>query len=96
MAAKLKEHMKNPKAPLATRSAYQLFLSKECARLRTLRGESQEGQDILRVAIDAWRQLTEKEKEVQICEFCYIISCTCLLHDTTSDISVQRKVFLLV
>ncbi|XP_030459773.1 high mobility group B protein 10-like [Syzygium oleosum] len=66
MAAKLKEHMKNPKAPLATRSAYQLFLSKECARLRTLRGESQEGQDILRVAIDAWRQLTEKEKEPYI------------------------------
>ncbi|KAI3440501.1 Pectinesterase [Psidium guajava] len=66
MAAKLKESMKIPKAPLATRSAYQLFLSKECARLRTLRGESQEGQDTLRVAIDAWRQLTEKEKEPYI------------------------------
>ncbi|KAL3728436.1 hypothetical protein ACJRO7_033077 [Eucalyptus globulus] len=63
MAAKLKESVKNPKSPLAARSAYQLFLSKECARLRTLRGESQEGQNILRVAIDAWRQLTEKEKE---------------------------------
>ncbi|XP_048127753.1 high mobility group B protein 10-like isoform X2 [Rhodamnia argentea] len=66
MAAKLKESMKIPKAPLATRSAYQLFLSKECARLRTLRGESQEGQDTLRVAIDVWRQLTEKEKEPYI------------------------------
>ncbi|KAF8018314.1 hypothetical protein BT93_H3263 [Corymbia citriodora subsp. variegata] len=66
MAAKLKDSIKTPKAPLAIRSAYQLFLSKECARLRTLRGESQEGQDILRAAIDAWRQLTEKEKEPYI------------------------------
>lgn len=45
------------------RTAYQIFIKQECARLRTY-NECPVSSNILYMAIDAWKKLSEIEKQV--------------------------------
>ncbi|KAL2325601.1 hypothetical protein Fmac_024659 [Flemingia macrophylla] len=49
-------------APSGQKNAYQIFLKHECARLKTSNLAS-DGQRVLRMAIDAWRNMSELEKQ---------------------------------
>ncbi|TKY52313.1 High mobility group B protein 10 [Spatholobus suberectus] len=57
-----KEMKKRRGAPLGRKNAYQIFLKHECARLKTC-SQASDGQGILRMAIDAWRNMSELEKQ---------------------------------
>lgn len=57
------EKKKRRGAPPGQRTAYQIFLKQECARLRACCHASN-GTRILRMAIDAWKKMSEIEKQV--------------------------------
>ena len=50
-------------APQGHKTAYQIFIKQECARLRSCK-EASNRSNILYMAIDAWRNMTETEKQV--------------------------------
>ncbi|KAG4997418.1 hypothetical protein JHK82_028191 [Glycine max] len=49
-------------SPPGRKTAYQIFLKHECARLKTC-SQALDGQKILRLAIDTWRNMSEIEKQ---------------------------------
>ncbi|KAK4273389.1 hypothetical protein QN277_021802 [Acacia crassicarpa] len=49
-------------APRGHKTAYQIFIKQECARLRSCK-EASDRSNILYMAIDAWRNMTETEKQ---------------------------------
>ncbi|KAG4983354.1 hypothetical protein JHK87_028103 [Glycine soja] len=49
-------------SPPGRKTAYQIFLKHECARLETC-SQALDGQKILRLAIDTWRNMSEIEKQ---------------------------------
>lgn len=49
-------------APVGRKNAYQIFLKHECARLKTC-SQDLERNKILRLAIEAWRNMSEIEKQ---------------------------------
>lgn len=51
--------------PRKYRTAYQIFLKQECARLRTC-SEASHGSNMLHMAVDAWNKLSEIEKQVTL------------------------------
>ncbi|XP_027364498.1 high mobility group B protein 10-like [Abrus precatorius] len=57
-----KEMKKRRGAPQGQKNAYQIFIKQECARLRT-RNEASDGHRILHMAIDAWKKMSEIEKQ---------------------------------
>ncbi|KAK9293122.1 hypothetical protein L1049_021108 [Liquidambar formosana] len=57
---------KDPDAPLGIRSPYQFFLKKECFRLKEMHGESLNGQNVRKMATDAWRCLSESDRQPYI------------------------------
>ncbi|XP_020210155.1 high mobility group B protein 10 [Cajanus cajan] len=57
-----KEMKRRRGAPSGRKNAYQIFLKHECARLKTSNLAS-DGQRVLRMAIDAWRNMSELEKQ---------------------------------
>ncbi|KAL0364859.1 UNVERIFIED_CONTAM: hypothetical protein Sangu_0583500 [Sesamum angustifolium] len=58
-----KELSPDPDAPLKPRSGYQIFLRLETHRLKMIHGESSSSQNLRDMAIDAWRCLSEKDKQ---------------------------------
>ncbi|KAE9446694.1 hypothetical protein C3L33_21436, partial [Rhododendron williamsianum] len=58
-----KDRKKDPNAPLRSRSAYQLFLMKECDRLKKIHGETSASQNTRNMVIDAWRHLSESGRQ---------------------------------
>ncbi|KAL0422105.1 UNVERIFIED_CONTAM: Pentatricopeptide repeat-containing protein, chloroplastic [Sesamum latifolium] len=60
-----KEFSPDPDAPLKPRSGYQIFLRLETHRLKMIHGESSSSQNLRELAIDAWRCLSEKDKQEQ-------------------------------
>ncbi|KAF4389760.1 hypothetical protein CsatB_030470 [Cannabis sativa] len=48
------------------RTAYQIFIREECDRLKKTRGVRQRGQSFRSMADDAWRHLTESERQPYI------------------------------
>ncbi|XP_057427880.1 uncharacterized protein LOC130721155 [Lotus japonicus] len=63
-----KEMKKRKGAPVGQRNAYQIFLKKECARLRACREASLDGTNIRRKATDAWKNMSEIEKQPYVDE----------------------------
>ncbi|KAE9592430.1 hypothetical protein Lal_00028633 [Lupinus albus] len=55
------EKKKRRGAPLGS-NGYQIFLKKECARLKSS-GQVSDGTNILRMATDAWNKMSETEKQ---------------------------------
>lgn len=55
---------KDPNAPTGHRSAYQIFLKRECDRLKSIHG-ALDGKIIRKMAVDMWQHLSEKDKQVQ-------------------------------
>ncbi|KAI3445429.1 hypothetical protein Pfo_002094 [Paulownia fortunei] len=62
----IKEFIMDPDAPLKPRTGYQIFLRLETHRLKMVHGESSSSQNLREMAIDAWRCLSEKEKQPYI------------------------------
>ncbi|GFZ07228.1 hypothetical protein Acr_19g0001650 [Actinidia rufa] len=60
---KNKEMKKDPNAPIGSRSAYQMYLRKECDRLKKIHGETSGSHNIRNMAIDAWRCFSESDKQ---------------------------------
>ncbi|CAL5330079.1 unnamed protein product [Camellia sinensis] len=60
---------KDPKAPIRARTAYQIFLRKECERLKKVHGESSANRNLRTMAIDAWRILSESDRQPYLEEF---------------------------
>ncbi|OVA16760.1 ARID/BRIGHT DNA-binding domain [Macleaya cordata] len=52
---------KDPLAPKRIRSAYQIFLHKECERLKKIHGQTL-GQNVRKRAIEAWNCLSESDR----------------------------------
>ncbi|KAA8545262.1 hypothetical protein F0562_020046 [Nyssa sinensis] len=61
-----KEMKKDPDAPRRSRTGYQIFLKKECARLKKILGENAASQNIRTMGIDAWRYLSESDRQPYI------------------------------
>lgn len=66
---KNKDVKKDPKAPIRARTAYQIFLRKECERLKKVHGESSASRNLRTMAIDAWRILSESDRQPYLEEF---------------------------
>lgn len=64
--SKNKETKKDPDAPLKKRSAYQLFISRECDRLKNSHKGALNGENIRKLAIQSWSRLSEGDREVYI------------------------------
>uniref|UniRef100_A0A2N9EPQ6 HMG box domain-containing protein n=1 Tax=Fagus sylvatica TaxID=28930 RepID=A0A2N9EPQ6_FAGSY len=64
--SKKKETKRRPGATRGLRTAYNIFLKEECARLRTVHGKSLQGQNIREMAVDAWRCLPESKRQPYI------------------------------
>lgn len=60
--SKNKEMKKRPGTPRGLRTAYHIFIKKECARLRTFHGENLDGQKVRDRAIVAWKRLPQSER----------------------------------
>ncbi|KAK7392090.1 hypothetical protein VNO78_20517 [Psophocarpus tetragonolobus] len=57
-----KEMKKRRGSPPGRKTAYQIFLKHECARLKTC-SQALDGQKILHIAIDTWRNMSDIEKQ---------------------------------
>ncbi|KAF5952168.1 hypothetical protein HYC85_010112 [Camellia sinensis] len=66
---KNKDVKKDPKAPIRARTAYQIFLRKECERLKKVHGEGSANRNLRTMAIDAWRILSESDRQPYLEEF---------------------------
>ncbi|XP_052194103.1 putative high mobility group B protein 11 [Diospyros lotus] len=60
---KAPETRKDPNAPLGSRSAYQIFLRKECERLKKIHGESSGSHNFRDMAVDAWKSLSQIDRQ---------------------------------
>ncbi|RZB43140.1 high mobility group B protein 10-like [Glycine soja] len=58
----VKEMKKRRGSPPGRKTAYQIFLKHECARLKTC-SQALDGRKILRLAIDTWRNMSDIEKQ---------------------------------
>lgn len=52
-------------SPRKSRSAYQIFIKRKCEQLRETQ-KRQKGQSFLNMAIDAWKSLSEEERQVHL------------------------------
>ncbi|PON69657.1 ARID DNA-binding domain containing protein [Parasponia andersonii] len=66
--SKVKEVKKSPGRARRIRTAYQIFIRRECDRLRRTNGEKLRGQSFRSMADDAWRHLSESERQPYIDE----------------------------
>ncbi|XP_057961850.1 high mobility group B protein 10-like [Malania oleifera] len=69
ISSKTRETKKDPNAPIGLRTAYQIFLRKECLRLKMLQGENLRtihGANVRDQAIDAWRYLSGNDRQPYI------------------------------
>ncbi|XP_055814901.1 putative high mobility group B protein 11 isoform X3 [Solanum dulcamara] len=57
---------KDPGAPIRGRSSYQMYVKLECERLKKVLGESSGSKKIRDMAINAWKTLSENDKEPYI------------------------------
>ncbi|KAL6998739.1 hypothetical protein U1Q18_045170 [Sarracenia purpurea var. burkii] len=64
ISPKNKDIKKDPNAPVRPRGAYQIFLKKECDRLKKIHGESSRIPNNLNMAINAWRRLSEIDRQL--------------------------------
>ncbi|KAK2968746.1 hypothetical protein RJ640_020382 [Escallonia rubra] len=62
---KVKDTKKDPGAPSGARTSYQIFIRRECERLKGMHGESSAGQ-FRNMAIDAWNRLSESDRQPYI------------------------------
>ncbi|KAJ8572790.1 hypothetical protein K7X08_009301 [Anisodus acutangulus] len=57
---------KDRRAPVRTRSSYQIYLKLECERIKKVHGESYGAKKLRDMVIDSWRTLSENDKEPYI------------------------------
>lgn len=70
----VKESIVDPNAPLRRRSGYHIFLRLETRRLKMIHGERSDSVNLREMAIDAWRSLSDKDKEVsRLCILCSMV-----------------------
>ncbi|KAK3014294.1 hypothetical protein RJ639_008017 [Escallonia herrerae] len=62
---KVKDTKKGPGAPSGARTSYQIFIRRECERLKGMLGERSAGQ-FRNMAIDAWNRLSESDRQPYI------------------------------
>nr|DAD41234.1 TPA_asm: hypothetical protein HUJ06_015557 [Nelumbo nucifera] len=64
-SSKHKGRNKDPNAPRRPKNAYQIFLTKECNLLKKIHG-GRSGKDIRKMANDAWKCLSESDRQPYI------------------------------
>ncbi|XP_059652283.1 putative high mobility group B protein 11 [Cornus florida] len=60
---------KEADAPPRPKTSYQIFLRKECVRLKEIHGETSGSHNIRDMAIDAWRCLSETDRQPYVEEY---------------------------